>query len=286
MEIFLATDAEHRGLTADDRILATALEARGAEVTPLVWNEPMPTQLGRGSVVLIRSCWEYHLQHEAFVRWIGALEASGARVVNDPRLLRWNLHKRYLLDLEARGVAIVPTALVPRGDAPSLHAILELSDWPDAVVKPAVSLSAHETWRTSLVSADQARFAAMCDRGDVLVQRFVPEIESGGEWSLVFLGGDYSHAVRKRPRPGDFRVQLDHGGSVAPAEPSHPLVDDARRVIAALPTPALYARIDGVEVDGRLVLMEAECIDPVLYFRFAPAAAEAFADTLVAHAQG
>lgn len=284
MQLNFATNAEHRELYADDRILAGALAARGQPVTPLVWNETSPASLPPSSLVVIRSCWDYHLAGNAFARWLDELDEAGVRVVNPTGLVRWNLHKRYLLELASRGVPIVPTALVHRGQAPSLSGLLTAAGWKEAVVKPAVSLGAHETWRVAAAAIspeDRARFAALCESGDVLVQRFVPEIAEG-EQSLVFLDGQFSHAVRKRPRAGDFRVQLDHGGTVTPEGPPDHILDAARRVVEALPGRALFARIDGVEVAGRLLLMEAECIDPLLYFRQAPDAAGRLAELLLA----
>ncbi len=280
MQVWLATDAAHRALTEDDRILAAALAGNGVEVAAAVWSEMSLPPARSVDAVIVRSCWEYHLHAAAFARWLDELDAVGIPVLNPTPLIRWNLHKRYLLELAARGVAIVPTALVPQGAAPSLRALLAETGWREAVVKPAVSLGAYETWRVSadaVSAADEERFAASCDAGDVLLQAYVPAIESEGEWSLVFIGGAYSHAVRKRPRPGDFRVQTDFGGSVAAESPPAVLVADASKVLAALPMPPAYARVDGIDVGGHLVLMEAECIDPVLYFRFAPAAAERLA---------
>jgi glutathione synthase/RimK-type ligase-like ATP-grasp enzyme len=155
------------------------------------------------------------------------------------------------------------------------------------VVKPAISATAHDTWRVKAREAEshEARFAELVARSPagVMVQPFVAEILDG-EWSQIFLGGEPSHAVVKRPAPGDFRVQHDFGGSIEAQRPGAALVADARSALCAAADATgtrveeiLYARVDGVERDGRLVLMELELIEPVLFFAYAPGAAERMA---------
>ena len=185
----------------------------------------------------------------------------------------------YQRHLAARGVATVPTVWLERGADADLGGLLAERGWAEAVVKPAISASARETWVTSPSSGrtDQGRFRALLLAGDALVQPVVPEVRRTGEWSLIFLGGAFSHAMLKRPREGDFRVQEELGGSALREEPSPALVQQARQALAAAPAPCLYARVDGVERDGRLVLMELELIEPVLYFGADPGAADRFA---------
>ena len=184
--------------------------------------------------------------------------------------------QRYLRDVQARGVPVVPTHWLKRGESVGLAALLAELGWRDAVVKPAVSASAFGSWRTSPVTAaeEQERLAALLATGDVMVQPFTAAVATPGEWSLVFLGGQFSHAVLKRPAAGDYRVQWEFGGSAVGAVPGAHLVAAAERALAAAPGAALYARVDGVEQDGQLVLMELELIEPHLFLGWsAPAAA-------------
>jgi len=217
--------------------------------------------------VLIRSSWDYHLRAPEFLAWIARLERAGVTVWNPGDLLRWNHHKRYLRDLAARGVATVATRWLARSEEVDLSALLADAGWREAVVKPAVSASAFGTWRTSTQGAigDQSRLDQMLSAGDVMVQPLLPEVAAAGEWSLLFLGRRFSHAVLKRPAPGDYRVQWEFGGSAASAAPPDRLRADAEHVIAAVPGDPLYARVDGVEREGRLVLMELELIEPHLF---------------------
>jgi hypothetical protein len=156
---------------------------------------------------------------------------------------------------------------VDRGDRRSLKAVLEEAGWADAVVKPVVSASAHETWRTSLGSgtSDEARFRQLLESGEMMVQPYLREIAREGEWSLIFLADRFSHAVVKRPRPGDFRVQRQFGGSREVTDPGARLLSSARAALDAAPGRSVYARVDGYLIDGRFVLMELELIEPELF---------------------
>jgi glutathione synthase/RimK-type ligase-like ATP-grasp enzyme len=219
-----------------------------------------------------------------FLAWLRALEARGVRVANGVDALAWNLHKRYLLELQREhGVPIPPTRLIRQGEPASLESLMAELGTTQVVVKPAISLSAHDTTRHLAWSPGaEAAFAAQCARGDVLVQAFVPAIASG-EYSLVFFAGRYSHAVLKTPAARDFRVQDDHGGAKRAVEPPPAVVAQAERVLAATGATHAYARVDGVMAGTTFLLMELELIDPELFFLLADRAApERFADAIQA----
>jgi glutathione synthase/RimK-type ligase-like ATP-grasp enzyme len=272
---WFATSTDHPSLTFDDRLALHALRATGASAAPLLWGE-FPPMLQAGDVVVVRSCWDYHLAPLRFLAWLRALEARGVRVANGVDTLAWNLHKQYLLELHREhGIAIPPTRLVRGGESTTLGALMTELGTTQMVVKPAISLSAHDTVRYLAPSADaETAFAAQCARGDVLVQAFVEEIEHG-EYSLVFFDNRYSHAVLKSPAPLDFRVQLDHGGTQRAVDPPADVVEQGERVLAATGATHAYARVDLVMAGGQGLLMELELIDPVLFFGFAGGAATA-----------
>ncbi len=285
--VALATQGALPDLYADDRLLIPALAARDVHASAAVWDDPSVDWTTFGAVV-IRSCWDYHLKHDVFLAWIERLERAGVAVFNAPRVIRWNAEKGYLRDLEQRGVQVVPTRWIERGSLASLHDVLHDAGWENAVVKPAISASAHETWRTSLESTarDDARFRTMVDRGRVLVQPFMETVVTSGEWSLVFIDGACSHAMLKRARSGDFRVQSEHGGSAVRGDPGTHVVEQARRALVAGGGDSLYARVDGCVVDGEFVLMELELIEPLLYLGEHPDAPARFAAALVDRLQG
>lgn len=274
----------------DDRwLLATAID-RGVDAQVVRWDDPTVDWLAFDAVWL-RSCWDYHKRYDEFTAWLRRADAAGTRFVNDVPLVLRNSHKRYLLDLQQAGVRVAPLRLVTPGDyyrrddgnagrSERFNALRALSDtdWPDIVIKPAVSASAYLTWRASDVPLHEsaARVESMlADGRDVILQRFVPEIGTRGEWSIVFFDGVFSHAVRRVPPSGEFRSQLEFGATLTVAMPAAPLLataHDALRSISRGQTPCV-ARLDLVETDDGPVLMEVELIEPVLYFGEVPSAA-------------
>jgi glutathione synthase/RimK-type ligase-like ATP-grasp enzyme len=285
-EIALVTYDARPDVSDDDRLLADALSARGTVVHAVPWSDPAAGWNSYDAVV-VRSCWDYFLRADEFHRWLDRLEAARVPVHNDARILRWNADKSYLRDLAARSVPVIPTHWLDRGSASSLSALRRTTGWSELVVKPTISGGGHRTWRATPEEdpSDDVRLAAMVDDGAVMVQPLVEQIARDGEWSLVFFAGRYSHAVLKRPRSGDFRVQKEHGGTFHAAQPTDAVIAAAERAITAVPVgaePPLYARVDGCVVDGELLLMELEVLEPELFLRSAPDAAGTLAGALLA----
>lgn len=267
-------------LARDDQLAIPHLAARGFYVEPAVWDAPADWQ--RYRAVVLRSCWDYHLRPAEFAAWVERLARLGVPLWNPPAAVRWNTEKGYLRDLAAHGVAVPPTAWLAPGAAPSLTALLRERGWARAVVKPTISATAHNTWVTTpaTAAADQSRLAAQLADSAVMVQEFVPEVVKQGEWSLMFFGGRFSHAVLKQARPGDFRVQDDFGGTAVLAQPAPALIDQAQQVLGCVAGPLLYARVDAVERAGRLLLIELELIEPSLFLAESPEAPARFAQAL------
>lgn len=274
------------GLPADDLHAAAELEARGVVVEPAVWDDTT-VPWARYDAVVLRSCWDYHLRPAEFRGWIDRMERQRVPLWNPPALVRWNIEKRYLRDLAARGVPMVPTRWVEPGESVALPDLLAEEGWDEAVIKPVVSASAHATWRTRLPVApeDALRFREASRHTALMVQPFLRAITDDGEWSLCFFGGRYSHAVRKSPARGDFRVQIEHGGRTRAAIAPPSTVEQARLALAAVPTSPLYARVDGTWVDGVLRIIELELIEPCLFLGCDAAAPGRFADAIAAVAE-
>ena len=279
--VALATSEKFASLTDDDLLLTEPLQRVGISAEAAVWSDP-DFPWTSCDAVIIRSCWDYHLRLPEFLDWIARLEQSGVRVCNPPAMVRWNAEKTYLRDLEAKGIPIVPT-FWPDGPM-SLRDQMREMGWNRAVVKPRVSATAHQTRLVSIDDAESAQplVNELRHHPGVMVQRFMEAILTRGEWSLIFFNGEFSHAVIKTPKAGDFRVQHDFGGHEQRAEPSPNVLDAASRVVRAMADPPLYARVDGVESDGHFLLMELELIEPALFLflhadapeRFAAAVAE------------
>jgi len=276
--VAIATCAGYEDLKADDRLLCEALEARGAEARSVVWNEEGPSWEGF-DLCLVRSTWDYHEEHQAFLAW--TRRVAGATTLHNPAdLIAWNSEKTYLRELGTAGVPTVPTVWVECGSEGDIEEVLSREGWEEAVIKPVVDLGAKNLHRvrTGDGSARQA-LATVLARHDAIVQPFLPSLEEHGESSLIYIDGAFSHAVRKRPAEGDFRVQSIWGGTVERAEPDAEQVEVAAAALAFLERPPLYARVDLVaDLDGNPAVIELELIEPNLYLVTHPAAAEALAE--------
>lgn len=281
--LYFVTSAEHSKLTSDDIETLIPLSEAGYSVRPLVWSSCPADDLPPDAILVLRSAWDYHLRAAEFKQWLTAVDKTGARVFNSVELVLWNLDKSYLLDLIERGVDVIPTELVRTSSPEKLTDIMNRNAWTSVVIKPSISASAYKTTRvmgTPDLADGESRFQSLKETGDVIVQPYLSEVITRGEWSLMFFSGELSHAVLKKPAAGDFRVQAEHGGIARLATPTRKIIQSARRAVTALPEIPLYARIDGVEVSGRFLLMEAECIDPFLYFGLSGAGPRMFARCL------
>jgi glutathione synthase/RimK-type ligase-like ATP-grasp enzyme len=281
MTVAVATCRDYPGLPDGERDLLGALKALGVEARPAVWDDPGVDWTSFAGVV-IRSTWDYHRKPDAFRDWLSLLESSGISIWNPAAMVRGNMTKSYLRSLEASRIPTVPTAWVARGEARSLDEILAERGWTSAVVKPVVSASAFRTRRVA--RGDPGAQQALDDvlaHSDAMVQPYLGEVESEGEWSFVFLDGAYSHAVLKTPAKGDFRVQAEHGGSSRRLDPPPELLARAETVAAAGAKSALYARVDGVRRGRDFLLVELELVEPYLYLDAEPEAAGRLARGIV-----
>jgi glutathione synthase/RimK-type ligase-like ATP-grasp enzyme len=280
--IGLATHEGAPRLAPDDQLLPPALATLGILGEPVVWSKPT-VKWDDFDAVVIRSCWDYHVRFTEFLAWLGVLEASGVAVWNSPKLVRWNAEKRYLLDLAQRGVATIPTMIVPRGRTRDVESLAVAEGWNHFVLKPTVSASGYETHllRTPLDEHSHALVAQVTSLGDALLQPFVEEVSRNGEYSFTFIDGEFSHAALKRATDGEFRVQTEHGGSVESVDATTSLVEQAKHVLRALPETPLYARVDGVARDDAFLLMELELIEPNLFLAEGKDAPERLAKAIV-----
>lgn len=280
--IALATYRDLPQLTPEDQLVCALLQTLGVQAQPAVWDA-QDIAWDSYQAVVVRSCWDYHLHPGRFIAWLRELEQLQVPLWNPAPLLQWNLHKTYLRDLQMQSVAVPPTSWLERGCQANLEAIFANHGWSEAVVKPAVSATAYNTWRTTREHAkqDQPRFAELLQHSDILVQQFMEPVVADGEWSFVFFQKQYSHAVLKKAKPGDFRVQDDFGGTVEVQSPSMALIEQAQQIIHCIKDPLLFARVDGIELDRRLVLMELELIEPFLFLQSDPHAVERFAHAIL-----
>jgi hypothetical protein len=275
--IAFATCRKYPALIDDDRLVIDPLRAQGISVSPLIWDSD-DARSADYDCVIIRSCWDYHYHPNQFSAWIRGLREQGTTLWNPASVVEWNLNKIYLRDLRDQGVRVPETIWLDQHSPARLAAILAQHRWQKAVVKPTISATAFRTFVTSPETAafDQPAFDEVLSGAGVMVQQFVNEVQTHGEWSLLFFNGRFSHAVLKRPQDGDFRVQEEFGGSSQAAVPSVHLIEEAAHILGLIEEPLLYARVDGVEVAGHLLLMELELIEPLLFLSQDPAAPQRF----------
>lgn len=285
--IALATCAHHPGFVAnDDAPVQAAFARRGIDAPLLRWDDP-DIDWSSFDAVVIRTTWDYTERPREFLAWCDRV-GERVRLINPPDLVRWNLDKVYLRDLEHAGLPIVPTRwLEPTGER-SLDAALAATGWGEIICKPSVGAGASGLLRVKVGEphADE-RARAHCDallaQGPVLVQPWLPSILGRGETSVVIFEGEVSHAVRKTPAPGDFRVQIEFGGRYEVVEPT----PEQRRVAlgaweaGCARGEALYARVDLVEPEPEApAIIELEMVEPELFFPMVDRAADRFADAI------
>jgi glutathione synthase/RimK-type ligase-like ATP-grasp enzyme len=280
MNVVFATCEQQPLIARDDQPLADALAARGVNVTPIPWTELDPYAILDAPPIILRSTWDYHRVPTMFAAWLEALADSGRATWNPPAVARGNIDKIYLQALETAGVAIPRTRWLDRVDNDTIDRALAEEGWERAVLKPRIAATAYGTFLIARGVALSDDDLTPARASGALLQEVVPEIVERGETSIVYGGGAFSHAVERRAKAGDFRVQQDFGGRVEPASPSTALLSFAATVLTHVPDTCLYARVDVVESSRGPLLMELELIEPELYFLIVPGAADRMASLI------
>jgi glutathione synthase/RimK-type ligase-like ATP-grasp enzyme len=266
----------------DDAIVLPEFARRGWDAIELPWSQP-DVDWNTFDLVIVRTTWDYHVRVDEFLDTLARIDRSSARLENPLALIRWNLNKRYLRDLEARGVAIVPSVWGTGGTADVFAGLFTTLQDNEIVLKPNISGGARDTFRLHAPLTDTMlqHLVDTFDGREWFAQPFVRSVVTEGEYSLFYFNGVLSHAIRKVPKPGDFRVQEEHGGDIQPCAVTSELRTMADAVMAAIAPAPLQARVDVLRLDGgALALMELELIEPSLYFRTDSASPAHFADAI------
>lgn len=253
---------------------AAPLAAAGMSVEDRVWTGA--ADLAEFDLVLPLLAWGYPRAHARWVETVRAWEAAGVRLQNPGSVLAWNSDKLYLGRLAERGVPAVPTLYADTVDAAFLEEAAATLGAERLVAKPQVSSGAWQTVRWS-----RGEPLVEGPKGAAMVQPYLPSIEEEGEVSLLFFGGRFSHAVRKRPQPGDFRVQPEHDGIISACDPEPDELATAMRILEAVEEDLLYARVDLVRgLSSGPELIELELIEPDLYLGYDPNEGALFAEAV------
>lgn len=274
-KIALLTSVKHAHLIPDDQALILSGLRAGFSFEPAVWNSPQDWV--NFAAVVIRTPWDYFERKEEFLAVLRKIHAAGVKLLNSLETVQWNLDKKYLFELQRLGLPVPRTLLLTK-DNPAA----QLTGLSEVVVKPLVSAGGFETHH--LTSANYQSFnwqRLPWDGFEFMAQEFLPAILSEGEYSFVFFAGEFSHALRKTPKQGEFRVQDDHGGSVHAFAPTTQDIAEATAIVRRLPIEHLYCRVDlARHPDGKLMIMEIELIEPELFFRFSHQGEERFVQAL------
>lgn len=273
---FLSTD-NLDGYVFDDDLAIEPLRKLGWEVSTIPWRAEI--DWNDFAAVIIRTTWDYQDSPDDFLRALQKINESKARLENSLQTVEWNLSKEYLRDLENKGVKIVPTMWSEKTPTEN-----DFASWlthfqiDEIIIKPIISATAQDTFR---LKTFEPNLAEVFKSRKYMVQPFMPNIVSEGEFSLFYFGGNYSHTILKTPKNEDFRVQEEHGGIITAVSPSKNLLRTAEHIFSFIEPTPLYARIDFVRDEhDDFCLMELELIEPALYLRMDENAPKFFAETV------
>jgi glutathione synthase/RimK-type ligase-like ATP-grasp enzyme len=245
-----------------------------------VWNDPS-VKWSDYDYLIFRTIWDYFDYPAEFDAWLDTIDQQNIKTLNPIRIVKRNQHKFYLQDLQNQGINIIPTVFIPKNTGLDLS-FLAKNNWTQAVIKPAISAGSYATALFSINDIDKiaADYAEIAVERDLLVQSFMPEIQTMGEISILFFNGQFSHAILKKPKAQDFRVQSQFGGDYQIYQPDASVIEIAAHIVKIFGENLLYARVDGILKDGNFLLMEVELIEPDLYFTQVPAAKDRFFEAL------
>mgnify|MGYP000979721386 CR=1 FL=1 len=268
MRLVFVTCTDYPDLTEDDRYVQRFLQSKNIQVDAGIWTDE-EIDWSDYDVVILRSTWDYFYNPIEFSRWLDRLEKACIQVLNPVPVIRWNLDKKYLFEIESKGIRIPPSVLVRQNESLDLYAFLLRNSWDKAVVKPVVSAGAYRTFTIDRADAieKQSLFDRYISEQDFIIQRFSNEIIQSGELSLIYFNKKYSHSVLKKPKANEFRVQFQYGGKHIDFTPNEDLLKQIDHTLSFLPNGLLFTRVDGyLDADGFFCHMEIELTEPMLFF--------------------
>ena len=272
------TMADMGDFVTDFHLSFEPMQSLGWDVVTVDWRSQ--PDWNAFDAVYLCTPWDYPEFVGEFEAVLQDIESSDAWLCNDLATVRWNLEKSYMRDVAARGDDIVPSLWFEQFDAVDVPGFFARHGVGRVVIKPTIGANAKDTYvlddpvEERLLQELETIFSGR----PFFVQPFIENIRSEGEFSLFFFDGNYSHAIQKTPKPGDFRVQEEHGADIVPVSPPDDLLSTATTVFSHLEPMPVYGRGDWVRgPDGRFLLMELELIEPSLYLRTDRGAASRFA---------
>ncbi|MBK6642846.1 MAG: hypothetical protein IPG39_17295 [Bacteroidetes bacterium] len=275
-------DWYNNNIITEDRLVSEALIKKGLKVTRTTWDDP-DFDWTSTRFAMFRTTWDYFDRFEEFDKWI-TTTATRTNFINPVPLIRWNIDKHYLADLKLKGINIPPTIFIEPGSEKTLRDLIKNVSWEKFILKPAISGAARHTYLfdESNVSELESVFKELITNESMLLQEYQYQIMERGEVALMVMGGKFTHAVLKKAKSGDFRVQDDFGGTVHDYIPDKNMIILAETIVKTCPIIPAYARVDLIWSDtNELLLSELELIEPELWFRKFPAAADVLAEAIM-----
>ncbi len=269
-----------------DHMVFEPLHDLGWNVQEISWRDKQVNWADFDAVV-IRSPWDYQDHCEEFLSTLETIRQSETLLANSIELVKWNVNKNYLAELEKNGILIVPTLWQTSYSSSTISDAFDSFETEQLVIKPCISANADDTyWLNRNDFTQQYPNLKECfDQKEFMLQPFMRSIVEEGEFSLFYFNGQYSHAIVKKPKSDDFRVQEEHGGQLSLITPENKLKTAAENALKKIPYPTLYARLDFVRLGDEFAMMEAELIEPSLYFNQDPESATRFAKAFVDYYQ-
>ncbi|WP_196140489.1 RimK family alpha-L-glutamate ligase [Aliikangiella sp. G2MR2-5] len=263
-----------------DHLLLPYLEKAGWQVETLSWKADV--DWNHYHLVMIRSPWDYQLDSNHFLQVLNRIDNSSAHLDNPLEVVRWNIKKTYLRDLEQKGVVILPTLWKENIVGREVQSFFDKLETDEIVIKPCIGAGAFDTYRLTREKAEtlSLEIENKFDDRQAMVQPFASNILSEGEFSIFYFDDLYSHTILKTPKQGDFRVQEEWGGHLQLVEPETELISAAETVLRNIGQSLLYVRLDFVRTSKGFALMEAELIEPSLYFNLDEGSPERFVEAV------
>lgn len=275
------TDVYKHHVFYEDFLVQDALNRLGLNTLRLAWDDDSFDWVTT-KTILFRTTWDYFHRFKEFSSWLSKV-AKQTTLLNSETIIRWNIDKHYFIDLEQQGITITPTHFIEQNTPTSLRQLHETLEWNETVLKPCISGSARHTYRLTLetIEAHEALFQSLITHEAMMLQPFQHQIVTKGEVSMMVFNGQFTHAVLKQAKAGDFRVQDDFGGSVSIYHPSSEEISFAEKATKSCPELPIYARVDiFTDNNGSIALSELELIEPELWFRYCPDAATILANAI------
>ncbi len=280
------TDRYINNILQEDGLVVEALKSHQLSVTRVSWSDP-EFDWSSTRYVLFRTTWDYFDRAEEWKNWLAHVSQQ-TQLINTHDTVLWNMDKHYLKDLMTQGINVPQIRYIEIGEKVILSDLVNEMNEEVVILKPCFSASARHTYKISDAVSEtlEQTFQELIQEEAMMLQPFQHSVPLKGEVSMMIMGGEFTHAVLKKPKQGDFRVQDDFGGSVELYQPSQEEIAFAEKAVAACPVRPIYARVDIIEDnDGQLALIEIELIEPELWFRLHPEGATVLGNAVANYIQ-